>query len=160
MRLNRGKLRLKRGWGICSPDQTQTKPTFTDPRNYPLEILVAPLTILSLLHPLDRYRAPSAIGSAIGRALSRPIPHPNTVVGVFNRLVLNRLGRGGGGQPRDSGATVSETSLRQARNKNLDPEDLSHRPPVFLGVDAVWGGSVLSWFLVGFWSLLVIFDRN
>ena len=34
--------------------------------------------ILSLLHPLDRYRAASAIGSAIGRPLSRPISHPNT----------------------------------------------------------------------------------
>ena len=34
--------------------------------------------ILSLLHPLDRYRTPSAIGSAIGRHLSRPISHPNT----------------------------------------------------------------------------------
>ena len=32
--------------------------------------------ILSLLQPLDRYRAPSAIGSAIGVALSRPILHP------------------------------------------------------------------------------------
>ena len=32
--------------------------------------------ILSLLQPLDRYRAPSAIGSAIGVALSRPISHP------------------------------------------------------------------------------------
>ena len=34
--------------------------------------------ILSLLHPLDRYRTPSAIGSAIGRPLSRPISHPHT----------------------------------------------------------------------------------
>ena len=34
--------------------------------------------ILSLLQPLDRYRAPSAIGSAIGRPLSRPISHPCT----------------------------------------------------------------------------------
>ena len=34
--------------------------------------------ILSLLQPLDRYRAPSAIGSAIGRPLSRPISHPRT----------------------------------------------------------------------------------
>ena len=34
--------------------------------------------ILSLLHPLDRCRAPSAIGSAIGRPLSRPMSHPNT----------------------------------------------------------------------------------
>ena len=48
--------------------------------------------ILSLLQPLDRYRAPSAIGSAIGRPLSRPISHPNAQVGVLNRLVLNRLG--------------------------------------------------------------------
>ena len=31
--------------------------------------------ILSLLQALDRYRAPSAIGSAIGRPLSRPISH-------------------------------------------------------------------------------------
>ena len=34
--------------------------------------------ILSLLHPLDRYRTHSAIGSAIGRPLSHPISHPNT----------------------------------------------------------------------------------
>ena len=34
--------------------------------------------ILSLLQPLDRYRAPSAIGSAIGRPPSRPISHPHT----------------------------------------------------------------------------------
>ena len=33
--------------------------------------------ILSLLQPLDRYRTPSAIGSAIERPLSRPISHPN-----------------------------------------------------------------------------------
>ena len=64
--------------------------------------------ILSLLQPLDRYRTPSAIGSAIGRPLSRPIWHPNTVVGVLNRLVLNRLGA----QPRDSGAIVSKTPLK------------------------------------------------
>ena len=45
-------------------------------------ILSGPLNrlnaILSLLHPLDRYRTPSAIGSAIGRPISRPISHPNT----------------------------------------------------------------------------------
>ena len=34
--------------------------------------------ILSLLHPLDRYRASSAIGSAIGRPLFRPISHPRS----------------------------------------------------------------------------------
>ena len=47
--------------------------------------------ILSLLQPLDRYRIPSAIGSAIGRpylALSRILAQ----VGVLNRLVQNRLG--------------------------------------------------------------------
>ena len=46
--------------------------------------------ILSLLQPLDRYRAPSAIGSAIGRpylALSRF----HAQVGALNRLVLNRF---------------------------------------------------------------------
>ena len=36
-------------------------------------------------------------------------------VGVLNRLVLNRLG---GAQPRDSGAIVSQTPLKQARNAN------------------------------------------
>ena len=57
--------------------------------------LMAPINrlnaILSLLQPLDRYRTPFAIGSAIGRpylALSRI----QTQVGVLNRLVLNRLG--------------------------------------------------------------------
>ena len=34
--------------------------------------------------------------------------------GVLNRLVLNRLGA----QPRDSGAIVSQTPLKQARNEN------------------------------------------
>ena len=34
--------------------------------------------ILSLLHPLDRYRTPSAIGSAIGRPLSCLVSHPST----------------------------------------------------------------------------------
>ena len=55
-------------------------------------ILSGPLNrlnaILSLLQPLDRYRTPSAIGSAIGKALSRI----HAQVGVLNRLVLNRLG--------------------------------------------------------------------
>ena len=44
--------------------------------------------VLSLLHPLDRYGTPSAIGSAIGRALSRI----RTQVGFLNGLVLNHLG--------------------------------------------------------------------
>ena len=58
----------------------------------PTQTLVGPLNrlnaILSLLQRLDRYRTPSAIGSAIGRPLSR-LP---AQVGVLNRLVLNRLG--------------------------------------------------------------------
>ena len=47
----------------------------SDQLSGPLDRLNA---ILSLLQPLDRYRAPSAIGSAIGRPLSRPISHPRT----------------------------------------------------------------------------------
>ena len=47
-----------------------------------MRILSGPLNrlnaILSLVQPLDRYRTPSAIGSAIGRPLCRPISHPNT----------------------------------------------------------------------------------
>ena len=57
--------------------------------------LSGPISLLnenpSLLHPLDRFWAASAIGSAIGRpylALAR-IP---TQVGVLNRLILNDLG--------------------------------------------------------------------
>ena len=34
--------------------------------------------ILSLLRPLDRYRAPSAIGTAIGKPYLAPISHPHT----------------------------------------------------------------------------------
>ena len=49
--------------------------TFAPDLSGPLDRLNA---ILSLLQPLDRYRAPSAIGSAIGRPLSRPISHPRT----------------------------------------------------------------------------------
>ena len=47
--------------------------------------------ILSLLHPLDSYRTPSVVGSAIGRpylALSRI----HAQAGVLNRFLLNRLG--------------------------------------------------------------------
>ena len=52
------------------------------PNRYGDESLSGPLdrlnAILSLLQPLDRYRAPSAIGSAIGRPQSRPVSHPRT----------------------------------------------------------------------------------
>ena len=47
--------------------------------------------VLPLVHPLDRFRNPSTIGSAIGRpclALSRI----HTQVEVLNRLVLDNLG--------------------------------------------------------------------
>ena len=70
--------------------------------------------ILSLLQPLDRYRATCAIGSAIGRALSRPISHPRT--GGSPQPPRSKPLRGA--QPRDSGAVVSQTPLKQARNKN------------------------------------------
>ena len=68
--------------------------------------------ILSLLQPLDRYRAPSAIGSAIGRPLSRPISHPRT--GKSPQPPHSKPLRGA--QPRDSGAIVSQTTLKQAWN--------------------------------------------
>ena len=70
--------------------------------------------ILSLLQPLDRYRAPSAIGSAIGRPLSRPISHPRT--GRSPQPPRSKPLRGA--QPRDSGAIVPQTPLKQARNEN------------------------------------------
>ena len=45
----------------------------------------------SLLQPLDRYRTPSAIRSAIGGAYLA-LSRIHTQVGVLNRLVLIRLG--------------------------------------------------------------------
>ena len=81
------------------------------PLSGPLDRLNA---ILSLLQPLDRYRAPSAIGSAIGRPLSRPISHPRT--GRSPQPPRSKPLRGA--QPRDSGAIVSQTPLKQARNEN------------------------------------------
>ena len=54
----------------------------------PLNLLNA---MLSLRHPLDRYRTPSAIGSAIGRAYLA-LSRIHTQVGVLNRLAVNRLG--------------------------------------------------------------------
>ena len=70
--------------------------------------------ILSLLQPLDRYRAPSAIGSAIGRPLFRPISHPRK--GRSPQPPRSKPLRGA--QPRDSGAIESQTPLKQARNEN------------------------------------------
>ena len=69
---------------------------------------------VSLLQPLDRYRTPPAIGSAIGRPISRPISLPNTG-GSPQPPPSKPLG---GAQPRDSGAIVSQTPLKQVRNKN------------------------------------------
>ena len=46
--------------------------------------------MLYLLHPLDRYRTPYAIGSAIGRAYLA-LAHIPRQVGVLNRLALDRL---------------------------------------------------------------------
>ena len=68
-------------------------PLSMDPRrglSGPLNRLNA---MLSLLHPLDRYRTPFAIGSAIGRpylALSRF----RAQLGTLNCLVLKKLVRG------------------------------------------------------------------
>ena len=69
--------------------------------------------ILPLHWPLDCYRAPSAIESAIARpylALSRI--HAQVI--ALSRLALNRIGA----QPHDSDAISSKTSVKQARNKN------------------------------------------
>ena len=66
-------------------------PLGSHPRSQVSQNLSGPLNRLnaipSLLHPLDGYRTPSAIGSAIGRpylALSRF----RAQLGVLNRLVL------------------------------------------------------------------------
>ena len=46
--------------------------------------------ILSLPHPLHRYKTPSAIGNAIGRPLFRPRIHAQ--IGSLNHHILNRSG--------------------------------------------------------------------
>ena len=78
--------------------------------------------ILSLLQPLDRYVAPSAIGSAIGRPLSRPISHPNT--GGSPQPPRSKPLEGA--RPRDSGAIVSKTpfktSAKQKRDRGCDSQ--------------------------------------
>ena len=64
--------------------------------------------ILSLLQPLDRYRAPSAIGSAIGGPLSRPI---SPYLASKHRWESSTASfqTAWRAQPRDSGAIVSKT---------------------------------------------------
>ena len=91
----------------------------TRPNVFTTGKLSGPLNRLNCYQPLDRYRAPSAIGSAIGRpylALSRF----HTQVKALNRLVLNRFRA----QPRDSGAfkTVRNKSAIEAAilNRVLD----------------------------------------
>ena len=66
--------------------------------------------ILSLLQPLDRYRTPSAIGSAIGRPYLA-LYGTQKQAGALNRLVLNNLEEA---QPRDCGAIVSKMPLKKA----------------------------------------------
>ena len=101
--------------------------------------------ILSLLHPLDRHRTPSAIGSAIGGPLSRPFSQPNT--GGSPRPPRSQPLWGA--QPHDSGAIVSKTPWKQARNKNaieaailnrvLDRDwTLNRRGPLRVGVYRIW----------------------
>ena len=84
----------------------------------PMSGLSGPLNrlnaLLPLLHPLDQYKTPSAIGSAIGRpyvALSRI----HTQVGVLNRLVLSRL--------EGSTARFSCKLPRLVRNAESLPQD-------------------------------------
>ena len=59
-----GGLRGSWGWGLRS--------------NFGAPFLYVYVLFWGLIHPLDRYRTPSAIGSAIGRPISRPTSHPNT----------------------------------------------------------------------------------
>ena len=75
--------------------------------------------MLFLLQPLDRYRTPSAIGSAIGRpylALSRI----HAQVAVLNRLILNRLGGSTARQLRYSVPNPFKTSTKQKRDRDRD----------------------------------------
>ena len=85
----------KKAWALLrnkkSPQTQSFGPNAIEPTTLsgPLNRLNA---ILSLLHPLDRHRTLSTIGSAIGRpylALSRI----HAQVGVVHRLVLNHLRR-------------------------------------------------------------------
>ena len=64
--------------------------------------------------PPRRYRTPSAIGSAIGTPLCRPISHRNTG-GSPQPPSSKPLG---GAQPLDGCAIVSKTPVKQARNKS------------------------------------------
>ena len=73
-------------WGKTFPSKGNLGELF--PRGKLSGLLNRLNAILSLLHPLDRYRTDSAIVSAIGRPLSRI----QTQVGVLNCLVLNRFG--------------------------------------------------------------------
>ena len=78
--------------------------------------------ILSLLQPLNRYRAPSAIGSAIGRPLSCPISHPRT--GGSPQLPRSKPLRGA--QPRDrwrySVSNPFKTSAKRKRDRGRDSQ--------------------------------------
>ena len=77
--------------------------------------------IISLLQPLDRYRAPSAIGSAIGRpylALSRF----HAQVKALNRLVLNRFRGSTARLWRYSVKNPFKTSAKQKRDRGRDSQ--------------------------------------
>ena len=98
------------------------------PRSSCVAVLSGPLdrlnAILSLLQPLDRYRAPSAIGSAIGRPLSRPISLPCT--GRSSQPPRSKPLRGA--QPRDSGAIVSQTLRSEKLHNESSPNFSNFRP--------------------------------
>ena len=106
------KNELMTSWDSRSMDEWRQPITATGLNSCGSKHLSGPLNrlnaILSLLHPLDRYRTPSAIGSAIGRPLSRPISHPNT----RGSPQPPRSKPLRGAQPRDSGAIVSKTPLK------------------------------------------------
>ena len=104
--------------GVAKPadfSEECRKPHVSTP---PICILSGPLNrlnaILSLLQPLDRYRAPLCDSERDWEALSRPIslPRPGKSSQPPRSKPLRRA------QPCDSGAIVSQTPLKQVRNKN------------------------------------------
>ena len=78
------------------------------------------MLVTILLQPLDRYRTPSAIGSAIGEAPISPYLASKHSCGSPQPPRSKPLW---GAQPRDSGAIVSKTPLKQAQNKNAMGSD-------------------------------------
>ena len=79
--------------------------------------------ILSLLHPVDRYRTRSGIGVRLGGPIS-PYLDPRTGRSSQPPRSKSRKGL----QPRDSGALLSQTLKSSAKQKVTAIEAVSFRP--------------------------------